>query len=101
MANSTNDKSGLYTSTQSYSVAPLQEQLQRPDFKKEEEANLYGEGLLSSPDPSLAQTTEYLNNLREEFYEYQCSDCLYKEAVGKNDPKPKVCPRCKTPSTEE
>ena len=101
IADSTKDESGVYTSTQSNSVAQLQEQTQRQDFKKEEEANPYREGLLSSPDPYLAQTTEYLNNLREDFYEYQCRNCLYKEAVWKNNPKPKFCARCKTPSTEE
>ncbi len=101
IADSTKDESGVYTSTLSNSVAQLQEQTQRQDFKKEEEANLYGEGLLTSPDPYVAQVTKYLNNLREEFYEYQCTNCHYKEAVSKNDPKPKFCARCKTTSTEE
>jgi septum formation topological specificity factor MinE len=100
-ADSTNNKDDVYTSTLSNSVAPLQEQPQRQDFKKEEEANPYHEGLLSSPDPFLAQTTDYLNNIREEYYEYQCSKCHYKEAVWKNTTKPTFCARCKTLSTEE
>jgi hypothetical protein len=32
-------------------------------------------GLPLSPDPNLAQITKYLNNLREELDEYQCSNC--------------------------
>jgi hypothetical protein len=98
---SINENPDVYTSTASNSVAQLQEQPQRQDSRKEEEANLSGEGLRSSPDPYLAQVTKHLNNIRENFYEYQCSNCYYKEAVWKNKPKPKFCARCKTPSAEE
>jgi hypothetical protein len=51
-------------------------------------------------DPSLAGTTKLLNNLREDNDEYQCTNCLYKEVIWKNNPKPKFCPRCKNPSKE-
>jgi hypothetical protein len=53
------------------------------------------------PDPSLVKTTRNLNNFREVYDEFQCNNCHYKEAIHKNNAKPKLCPRCKTPSTEE
>lgn len=59
------------------------------------------DSLVQNPDPSLAETTRLLNNLKEEYYEYQCNNCHYKEAVWKNEPKPKFCARCKTPSLVE
>ena len=49
-------------------------------------------------DPSLAGTTRFLHNLREEYDEYQCSACQYKEAILKNSAKPLSCPKCKSKS---
>jgi hypothetical protein len=52
------------------------------------------------PDPSLVEATTNLNNFREEYDEFQCNNCRYKEAIHKNNTKPKFCPICNTPSTE-
>jgi hypothetical protein len=91
MADSIKEINNVYTSKASNSVAQLREQQRGQNFK----------GQLSSSDPSLAETIGLLNNLREEYDEYQCSHCHYKEAIHKNSAKPKLCPRCKTLSTEE
>jgi hypothetical protein len=96
IADSTVSKNSVYENTTSNSVAQLQEQPQKQDSKKDEKANLSGEGLQSSPDPYHTQVTKYLNNIRENFYEYHCDNCHYKEEVWKNDFKPKVCPKCKS-----
>ena len=48
------------------------------------------------PNPSLTETTRLLNNLREDYYEYQCSTCQYKEVIWKNSAKPLSCPKCKS-----
>ena len=96
LADSTVSKNSVYENTTSNSVAQLQEQPQKQDSKKDEKANLSGEGLQSSPDPYHTQVTKYLNNIRENFYEYHCDNCHYKEEVWKNDFKPKVCPKCKS-----
>ncbi len=90
----------VFTSTQSNSVVQLLEQPQKENSKKEK-VNYYTKAVQSSTDPSSAETTRFLDNLREDYYEYQCSNCHYKEAVWKNNAKPKFCTRCKTPSTEE
>ena len=82
-------------------VSLLQEQQSQGQNFKKEEVNGSTKGLLSSPDPILAETTRLLNNLREDYYEYQCTNCQYKEKVWKNNTKPKFCVRCKTLSTEE
>ncbi|MGH9982639.1 MAG: hypothetical protein ACRD8W_01635 [Nitrososphaeraceae archaeon] len=93
----TKDNSGVYTSTTSNSVAQLQEQPQTQNFRKEN-VTQYGnaKGLVSAPDPSLAQTTRFLNNLREDYDEYQCSTCQHKEAIWKNNTKALTCPKCKS-----
>jgi ribosomal protein S27E len=54
-----------------------------------------GEKQEQTPDPSLAETTRLLNNLREEYVEYQCSKCQHKELLWKNSPRPSSCPNCK------
>jgi hypothetical protein len=52
--------------------------------------------LIQDPDPSIAETTRLLNNLKEEYVEYRCSKCEYKEPLWKNSPRPSSCPKCKS-----
>jgi hypothetical protein len=58
IADSTVSKNSVYGHTTSNSVAPLQERLQKPDFKEKEEANPYGEGLLSDPHDVIYSPSE-------------------------------------------
>jgi hypothetical protein len=92
--NTKDDKNDVYTSIASNSVAPLQ----KKQLVNEEDTNAYhdDEGLLLKIDPSLANTTRFLSNLREEYVEYQCSTCQHKELLWKNIPRPSSCPNCKS-----
>ena len=54
------------------------------------------------PNPSLAETTRLLNNLREAIpMNTYVVNAFTRKQYGKNDPKPKFCARCKTPLKEE
>ena len=99
ITDSINENNDVYTSTASNSVAQLQEQPQKQNFNEQEvKTYIDSDELLLPTDPSLAETTRLLKNLREEYDEYQCSACQCKEAMRKNSTKPLFCPKCKSKS---